>query len=78
MSSLHLSLTLALKRSLLTPTFGPPAKTGEMAAFVTYSHFQLTAKVGDSIQLNSPPTLKMICFSFTSVSSNYKCPLRSH
>ena len=34
------------------------AKKGEMAAFLIYSHVQLTMKVGLSIQLNNRPTLK--------------------
>ena len=42
------------KRSCLKPT----AKTGEMATFSSYSHFQLPMKVGLSIQLNCHAMLK--------------------
>ena len=43
----------------------PTAETGEMNAFFIYSHFQLTMKVGLSMQLNCRPTFENDLFFVT-------------
>ena len=49
---------LKIAHSFLQDFSEPTAITGEMVAFFIHRHFQLTMKVGLSIQLDCRPTLK--------------------
>ena len=53
----------------------PTAKTGEIAAFLIYTSFQLTMKVGLSIQLKDcHPTLKNDVFCLVVFAANVVMP----
>ena len=74
----HFQLVQVVLNLTVREFLKPTAKTGEMAIFFIYSHFQPIMNVGLSIQMNCFPKLKKDLVLFSSVCSNCKSALHSY